>query len=619
MARVTIPILQSVPDIINLYLTSPNTSFFIDALILSIFFGIAIKEPSTKMFKDTKMGPRFALILGLVLGVSATTALHQFGVTLLGYWMTALFAAIVVAIIVFSLLKKVGGDKFPWITIPLAALLGWVIFDGWIANSQFESVKGVSAILALIGPIIFLIVIIWLAYKSFGIAGHGATTIPGMPGGPTTPGVNAGTLFKWLSAPIWGPVYVAAQAAGAMAGADWATLFRRRGPSAAGSSSGTSGSSGFWSGFWGRARSAGSNLGSWTVNQFKNYFNRAARANADAQKAADDTIKLLSDTKKIIDADFEVIKPVVAAPLLSYPSAKTPFTPKAKNEAFAQFNAMDAQIQRFFNIPLNYEAQLEKLVVKLNVAFNNSADITNAAMDVIRLNDPKLVAMRQHPRVGPLMIACEEARTRLNRQQSDASTIVDKFPRIIKNVLQTRTAFLDQHAKANERISQLRANLAAFNGTLNPNEAAPLLNNIQQLHASLRDNLIQSIALLKKGFLDELELSGSITARMREQLTSIQQAQDAFSKTLESLTLTIEVVNKERAAQVIPVPTNEVKTAETAADNAIVTAANAASASRRSSDCSKGWNPVANHSSVAVRLRNRSRRSRISFKRSSLL
>ncbi len=81
------------PDIPYLYKTNQELSFLIDAILITLFFSLAVTPITVKIIRSKTFGRKLGIILGIILGFSSAFALRQAGITLFEYWFVAVDAA----------------------------------------------------------------------------------------------------------------------------------------------------------------------------------------------------------------------------------------------------------------------------------------------------------------------------------------------------------------------------------------------------------------------------------------------------------------------------------------------------------------------------------------------
>jgi phage shock protein A len=170
-----IPLLSSLPDIPQYYTTNAGFSFFVDLILLCALFAALLAPLGSMIFGgegtgvNKGSGRKFGAILGIILGAAAAFSLRAAGITLFQYWLTTVAAAALLGTVAFVGMKKLGVN--PLIAGAICFILAWMIMDSWFVTSKSGTVRSIFGFLSLLGPILFLLFLIWALVPNVDVGG----------------------------------------------------------------------------------------------------------------------------------------------------------------------------------------------------------------------------------------------------------------------------------------------------------------------------------------------------------------------------------------------------------------------------------------------------------------
>jgi hypothetical protein len=175
----TYPGFSAIPDIPLYYSTVRGFAFVVDLILLCILFAELMKISAAR----ARLKGKFGVILGVILGASATFALHTAGYNLLQHPLTGFIVAITVGTVTYRMMKPYWGF---WPAMALAFFLGM----GVLAVTAAAFSRQLSGWFALLMLIFFIVVLLTtiLHFRGAGaarggIAGGAAPPAPlGAPG-----------------------------------------------------------------------------------------------------------------------------------------------------------------------------------------------------------------------------------------------------------------------------------------------------------------------------------------------------------------------------------------------------------------------------------------------------
>lgn len=167
-----IPVLGTLPNIPKLYASTPNLSFIVDMILLSVVFGSLLAPLGHLIVKDPKLGKRFGAVLGLIFGVASAFALHNAGVTLFTYWLTSVAVAAVISVVIYKIMRALGAGK--GFSAAICIALAWFFVYLWFVEAGAAGERTIAAF-TLATFIILLLLPIALIWALFHIFGTGAT------------------------------------------------------------------------------------------------------------------------------------------------------------------------------------------------------------------------------------------------------------------------------------------------------------------------------------------------------------------------------------------------------------------------------------------------------------
>ena len=147
-----IPVLNVLPDIPQIYNNTPGFSFTLDAIILSTLFATLFAPLGKMMFQKRgtetapgtgTMGQRFGAILGVIFGISSAFALSGAGLTLFGFWVTALLAALFFSFALYKIMLNIFGEKAKVLAGIIAFIIAWVLMDAYLVTTDLEIVRNI--------------------------------------------------------------------------------------------------------------------------------------------------------------------------------------------------------------------------------------------------------------------------------------------------------------------------------------------------------------------------------------------------------------------------------------------------------------------------------------------